>query len=401
MRKFICVNVAMTLTFVFLSGLVSPAWGGKKYRIGAIFPVGGALSSISSRQRDTLTMLAERTNAKRGVNSRKLELVILDSKANPSMARAAATKLIEEHDVVAIIGPCLASTTLATEPVVTERKVPLISMSSHIKITQPVKPWVFQTAPRETLWIDKALEDIKQKGFSRISLAGPENLEMFPVYTNNVAKALHLKVVGNLRYQPRLALPEIINKFWEFKPDVEAFVSYDPSIRVDRTWREFLRRRKGLLYLLFPGVEIFNRSPSFPKYQNIRLVLPAFLFSRFAMEEEQKDKLKDFLEIKRKYGDTLRKIDFPVYDAFMLVISALRKSNETKTKKVRKDIRNFVESQGKFVGLTGVFSFSPEDHNGLSVKVLRVVKVNMDNGCPDDLHHCPNCECADSAEDCR
>ena len=203
------------------------------------------MSSIGSRQRDTLNMLTEMTNAKGGVKGRKLELVILDSKANPNMACDAATKLIEEHDVVVIIGPYLASTTLATEAIITQKKVPLISMSSHIEITQPVRPWVFQTAPRKTLWIDKALGDIKQKGFSKISLAGPENLEMFPIYTNNVAKALRLRVVDDLKYQPRLALPEIINKFSEFKPDVEAFVSYDPRIRVDLTWGEFLKKRKG------------------------------------------------------------------------------------------------------------------------------------------------------------
>jgi branched-chain amino acid transport system substrate-binding protein len=59
------------------------------------------------------------------------------------------------------------------------------------------------------------------------------------------------------------------------------------------------------------------------------------------------------------------------YDALRMLVIALEKSGGDKAK-----IRDELEKIKKFVGVSGIFNMSPEDHNGLSPEAFVMVKIS-------------------------
>jgi branched-chain amino acid transport system substrate-binding protein len=58
------------------------------------------------------------------------------------------------------------------------------------------------------------------------------------------------------------------------------------------------------------------------------------------------------------------------YDAFMILISAINRGGAD-----RNAIRASIENTKRFVGTSGVFSFSPADHNGLDINAFEMLTV--------------------------
>lgn len=71
-------------------------------------------------------LAVEEINKNGGVLGKKLELVSLDNKSEPSEAASAAQKLVDEG-VVAVVAPNMSSNTLAAVPILDGAKIPSIS----------------------------------------------------------------------------------------------------------------------------------------------------------------------------------------------------------------------------------------------------------------------------------
>jgi branched-chain amino acid transport system substrate-binding protein len=71
-----------------------------------------------------------------------------------------------------------------------------------------------------------------------------------------------------------------------------------------------------------------------------------------------------------KYNEPLSSFGGHGWDAIHLVVDALKAVGDDKTK-----IRDYLESKKDFVGQHGVFSFSADDHNGLTKESFQMVVV--------------------------
>jgi branched-chain amino acid transport system substrate-binding protein len=58
------------------------------------------------------------------------------------------------------------------------------------------------------------------------------------------------------------------------------------------------------------------------------------------------------------------------YDAFLLVAGALKKAGPS-----AEQIRNGIEQANKLVSISGVFTMSPKDHNGLNLSAFEMVRI--------------------------
>ncbi len=74
-----------------------------------------------------------------------------------------ANKLIKNDKVVAIIGPSTTGETMAVIPVAEKEQIPLISCAAGIKITDPVKNWVFKTPANDHVAAEKILNSCRQR----------------------------------------------------------------------------------------------------------------------------------------------------------------------------------------------------------------------------------------------
>lgn len=121
-------------------------------KIGVNQPLTGAVAASGNFVTNGARIAADEINAKGGINGSKIELVIEDSKSNPTEAANAAEKLIVRDKVPVIMGAWSSTYTLAVMPKLMEYKVPmLVETSSADKITIAGNPYVFRISPTSSM----------------------------------------------------------------------------------------------------------------------------------------------------------------------------------------------------------------------------------------------------------
>ena len=106
-------------------------------------------------------MLVEKVNAAGGINGEEIALTLYDDGGDPNKARTFATRLVEDDEVVAIIGGTTTGTTMSIIPVAEDAEIPFISLAGAIEIIDPVKEWVFKTPHTDRMACQKIFEDMK------------------------------------------------------------------------------------------------------------------------------------------------------------------------------------------------------------------------------------------------
>ncbi len=139
-------------------------------KIGALFSVTGPAAFLGEPERNTAQMLVNEINKAGGVKGQKLELVAYDTGGDATKAVQLATKLIKDDKVAAIIGPSTTGESMAVIPVAEKDQVPLISCAAGIKITEPVKKWVFKTAQNDTLAVARIFEYLQKHKVSKVAI---------------------------------------------------------------------------------------------------------------------------------------------------------------------------------------------------------------------------------------
>ena len=122
---------------------------GAPIRIGALLPLSGPVAEFGGQEKRAVEAAVEQVNAKGGINGRKLEAIIRDSKADPTEAARLGSQLILDEGVVALItgtGP----DTLANADLAVRNKVPIFAMVQTLSVTDPsaaYSKWVFRVTP--------------------------------------------------------------------------------------------------------------------------------------------------------------------------------------------------------------------------------------------------------------
>lgn len=98
-------------------------------KIGANLELSGGVAIYGSSVLDGAELAIEEINANGGIDGKQIELVQADNKSENAEATSAALKLIEQDNVVAMIGPATSGNTAATVELAAENKIPLITAS--------------------------------------------------------------------------------------------------------------------------------------------------------------------------------------------------------------------------------------------------------------------------------
>ena len=123
--------------------------GGDTIKVGALFELTGNVANYGTSTLNGFKMAVDEVNAKGGVNGKKIEVVQADNKSEPSESGNAATKLVTQDKVVAVVGPATSGSVAAAEPILTANKTPLIApCATAPAITRgkdgKAKPYVFR-----------------------------------------------------------------------------------------------------------------------------------------------------------------------------------------------------------------------------------------------------------------
>ncbi len=363
---------------IFTSLVVcSSAFAAGTIKIGGLFAVTGPASFLGEPEKKTLEMLVKDANDKGGINGMKVEAVIYDTAGDATKAVQLATRLIKDDKVSVIIGPSTTGESMAVIPVVEKEKIPLISCAAGIKITEPVKKWVFKTPANDHVAAEKILNHMAKNNQKSIALltvtdgfgsSGREQLKA-------LAGQKGFKIVADEVYGPKdTDMTAQLTKIRGIKPDAIICWGTNPGPAV------ITKNVKQL------GIKIplyMSHGVASKKYIELAgtdaaegVMLPAgklAIYDVLPKGDPQFDLLKKYDQsYKKTYGVEASTFGGYAYDAFLLVTNAVKKTGAATAEK----IRDGVEQAAKLVSISGVFTMSPKDHNGLDLSAFEMVRIH-------------------------
>jgi branched-chain amino acid transport system substrate-binding protein len=362
--------ISVLITMLFCGS----AFAAGTIRIGGLFSVTGPAAFIGDPAKKTLEMLVKDTNRKGGINGRKIETIIYDTGGDPTKAVQLATRLIKDDKVDVIIGPSTTGESMAVIPLVEKAKIPMISSAAGGKIVDPVKQWVFKTAASDHIAVEKLLNYVHSKNQKRIALLtvsdgfGTSGREQLKAY----AAKQGFTIVADEVFAPKdTDMTPQLTKIRGIKPDAIIAWALNPGMAIIA---------KNVKQLNIKVPLYMSHGTATTKFLDLAgdaadgVIHPAgkmAIYDSLPKSDPQAKLLKDYyLEYKKLYGEEATTFGGYAYDAFELVASAVAKGNTTP-----EQIRNGIEQTKRLPSVSGIFTMSPKDHNGLDLSSLVMVKI--------------------------
>ncbi|MEM8854629.1 MAG: ABC transporter substrate-binding protein, partial [Pseudomonadota bacterium] len=160
------------LSAAFAAALVLPAAAqdGEPIRIGSVLAATGPASFLGDPEKKTLRIYVDKINEEGGVLGRPLELIDYDDGGDANQSRTFATRLVEDDEIVAMVGGSTTGTTMAMAPIFNDYEIPFVSLGGAVVIIDPVQPFVFKTPHTDKMACEKIFEDIQKRGMSKVGM---------------------------------------------------------------------------------------------------------------------------------------------------------------------------------------------------------------------------------------
>lgn len=343
-------------------------------KIGGVFTVTGPQSMLGDPEKKSMELFVEMVNKKGGIDGYMLESVIYDDEGDPAKAVSFTQRLINIDKVVAIVGPSLTPTTMPLIGIANAAGIPLISCAAGNKITLPPTSFVFKTAQSDILAVATIYRQMKAKKIKKVALlcvdtsfgqSGREQLKA-------QAAQFGLTVVADELYgdkdtdmsaqltKMRQAAPQAI-VCWGTNPGPAAIAKNAKDLKL------------GIPLYMSHGVA----SPKFIELAGAAaegIMLPTGKLPVAALlpaKDPQKASLDAYAAAYTgKYSAPPSPFGGYAWDAMMILEKALKGSKGDKAK-----IRAGIEKVRKLRGVSGTFTFTPQDHNGLGADAFTMVVI--------------------------
>ena len=350
---------------------------GEPIKIGAILSVTGAASSLGDPEKKTVEMLAEQINEAGGVLGRPLEVIVQDDKSSNDPAALAATDLLENENVVAIVGPSRTPTTMAIKGIVQEAECPLVSCAAGAAITEPVADsyWTFRTPQMDVIAVAKIVDYLMAEGITKVASIyvdnpfgqsgndqiaeqmpqagievvatesfGGEDTDMTAHLTRIKAKAPEAVICWAVQGPPAT----VARNIKELQMDVKVIMSHGVA-------------NEKFIELAGDGAE--------------GVMLPAgrlLVHDQIAADDPQRPLLAQYAaDYEAKYGSAPNTFGGHAYDALTLVVQAIENAGEAGRAAIRDELERITD----FEGTGGIFNYSAEDHSGLDEDAFVWVRI--------------------------
>lgn len=367
-------TTSMIATLVAL-GLAGTAQADIK--IGASVSATGPASFLGDPEAKTLEMLVEETNAKGGINGEQVKLVLYDDGSDPNKARTFATRLIEDDEVVAIIGGSTTGTSMSIASVAEDNEVPFISLAGAIEIIQPVRPYTFKTPHTDRMACEKIFEDMKKQNITKIGMiSGTDGFgASMQAQCKDVIGNYGIEIVADETYGPQDAdmTPQLTNI--KGKAGIQAVLNpgfgQGPAI-VTRNYKQLA---VGLPLYQSHGVasDGFIALAGPEAAEGVRIPGTALLVADLLPDTDPQKPVviayKTAFEAKTK--TPVGTFGGYAHDAYNIMVDSITRAGDAEPTK----IRDAIESTSGLVGTTGIVTMSPEDHLGLDLSAFKMLEI--------------------------
>lgn len=376
------IGLGLALTL----GVASDAFGQQPIKLGFIPDMTGPASSLGLPERDTALMLQAEIDAKGGIKGRPVKLVIYDGESAETKTLLAAKKAIEEEQVVALICCSQSGTSLAIKNAVQTAKVPMVSMAASVRIVEPVREsfWVFKTPQSDHLIAEVLADYLVTRKLTRVAWMNVDNAfgDSGRIEFEKVAKTLGITIVANERFGDKDV--DMTTQLTKVKGgDGQALVVWaiPPAASVvTRNAKEL-----GLQIPLFHSHGVGNKvfiDLAGPAANGVRFPAGKLLKAESLPESDaQKKTLVAYAKAyEAKYGAGTRSTFGghawdAIWMAYRATEAAAARISPDDLVSFRAAIRDELEKTKEFVGISGIFTMSSGDHNGLDKRAVTMYEI--------------------------
>jgi branched-chain amino acid transport system substrate-binding protein len=345
-------------------------------KIGAIVSLTGSYAGLGDPEKKTIEMEVKRINDAGGINGRPIEVIYEDDGTDNTKAVTAATKLISQDKVVAIIGSTGTGQTMAIRSEIDRAGIPQVSMAGGNAVTGQFDPLVFQTAWSNALVAPYTLDYLKKQGITKIGLItdsggfGKDGKAVIDAEAPKYGVTIVSDQTFNLGDADMSAqLTNIKNS------GAQAVVVWTAG----KEAATIVKNAKDLgltipVYGSHGNARLEFVQGAGPAAEGFRFVAGHVLLPEtYGKGTEEYTTATEFIDrYQAANGQPPSTFAGHAYDALYLIANAAKTIKGDLTPAA---LRDAIEKTSGYPGIGGVFTFSGTDHSGLSDKDLTVYEV--------------------------
>jgi branched-chain amino acid transport system substrate-binding protein len=374
MKKLALILLALLL-------LAAPAMAEDTIKLGAFFDLSGRAAFIGTPTKLVAEMVVDKINSEGGINGKQLELVIGDTEANPAKAASLAKKFIYKDNVAAIIGPTMTDTGMTVKAMAEKGQTPIFMTVGGDPVIMGGKfgpfDWVFKSPQRSSIAVQRLFDYLRAKGLTKIALLSA---------ADGFGK-------DGARWIKKLAPEYGIEILAE-----ESFGTRDTDMTAQLTNAKNANPQAIITWTIGPAGSIVAKNKAqlgidLPLFQCHGLPDPKYIELAGAASEgdrmpstkllvadalpdtdPQKAVIQEFIRLYKEKGYDKQ---FPInthsgyaWDAIMIVANAMKQVGTDKAA-----LREAIENTKGYVGVSGIYNLTAEDHNGLDTSSMVIVQV--------------------------
>jgi len=354
-------------------GGAGPATETGPIKIGAVLDITGAGASLGVPERQTLELLAEQLAEEGGIDGREVELLIEDNQSTEDGAAKAMSKLVDQEEVDIVLGASRTGPSLAMRPIAESSETPMISLAANQAIVDGSQ-WVFKTAQNDRVVIERMVGYMESQGWKTIGLArdasgfGEGVQEMF----DEIGAEAGISVIATEKFAPDATdfTAQMVN-LRDAGADVNVIWGIPPAAGLAQKAYRQLGLETPVMQSHGIGNQVFLDTAGESADGLIAPLGRLVVAEQLPEDDPQKEVITQFIEdYTEKYDAGPSTFSGHAYDGWMLAIDALEEAGTDK-----QAVRDHLEQVTDFVGISGVFTMTPEDHSGLSAEALQLVTV--------------------------
>jgi branched-chain amino acid transport system substrate-binding protein len=382
MKTFVKIVAVIFLISIFFLASSSNVLAEKDpYKIGVNLSLTGPLAQLMAYVKNGLILEQDRINAQGGIDGHKLELIFEDSAMDITKMANIHRKFARKKDIKAIIGPLFSTATPTLTPIADREKIPEIVLCPMSPVERETKPhWAFYIAHGDPIVAARLIDLSMARGHKKIFAFHDQD----PTY---VGIANNMKAYGRehgievfitketFHTTDTDVTPQII-KFKDELKNYDAFFVDTNGATGSIVMRNLLTQGIRMPVIAPHGWGFgFTLALGKEAVEGVELVSgKATITYELDDSDRQKTVIADFdKRMKARWdGMPAEQLSGHSYDAIWILYHAFKRAGENPT---RAQLRDAIEKTQDFVGVTGIYNYSPEDHEGLTKKALAFIKI--------------------------
>ena len=374
---------ATVLGLVVLAGCGGGDEGGggaKRVKVGVVLSITGPAGTLGAPERDTVDAFKDSLSDAGGA---RINWIVEDDGSDPTKAVAAVKRLVRKDRVDALICCSTSSNTLAIQRAVDSAKLPAISLGEIAAVVEPadVKKWFFKTPYDDRVTLDLVTDDMRGRFLSPVAFLAADDAygESALKEFKTLAADKGIQISGSERFaNTDRDMTAQLTRLQRGHPDAYVIWGTPPAAAIaQRNVRDL-----GIDVAVYQSFGVENQAfldLSGKAAEGVLIAGGQLPFAQFLDGDNPlEQRIIAFADRFQKQTGSAPSLSAGyAYDAMAIIRDAVKRTvkSDVEGEALHKRLRDEIEKAHNLVGVTGIYSYSPDDHAGLDERSVTMVEV--------------------------